>query len=176
MPEAEYKRCSKCGEIKPRDRFQRNRNAEDGLQHWCKDCIGVVNKAYRERNREHIREITKRWTEENPERRERTRREWRETNPERLRELRRHQAKRNRERHPEKHAARCAVTKAISVGKLTRSDHCERCGALDRPARDGRPQIHGHHADYSKPLDVEWLCRACHKIADAEVATQPTLQ
>lgn len=43
---------------------------------------------------------------------------------------------------------------AIKSGKLTRPDRCERCG------REG--YVDGHHHDYSKPLDVEWLCRRCH--------------
>ncbi|MPZ36649.1 MAG: hypothetical protein GEU95_01075 [Rhizobiales bacterium] len=30
---------------------------------------------------------------------------------------------------------------------------CTRCGA---------PGTEMHHADYSRPLDVEWLCRPCH--------------
>ena len=35
-----------------------------------------------------------------------------------------------------------------------RPELCEWCGV--------RRAIDGHHADYAKPLDVDWLCRECH--------------
>ena len=49
--------------------------------------------------------------------------------------------------------ARSAVSRALKSGALAKGETCERC---DSPARDA------HHADYSKPLEVEWLCRPCH--------------
>jgi hypothetical protein len=42
----------------------------------------------------------------------------------------------------------------IRSGRLKRPESCERCGK--------RGRVDGHHHDYSKPLDVEWLCRPCH--------------
>lgn len=57
-----------------------------------------------------------------------------------------------------------AVRDAIKRGRLVRPAKCERCGATPPPAQDGRSQIQGHHHDYSKPLDVEWICQACHRI------------
>lgn len=52
-----------------------------------------------------------------------------------------------------KHKARCAVTAALKAGKLARQP-CERCGATDR--------VHAHHDDYSKALEVQWLCPVHH--------------
>ena len=59
-----------------------------------------------------------------------------------------------RERNPEKYKARCAVNNAIRDGRLERGAECERCGTTVR--------LQAHHDDYSKPLDVRWLCPACH--------------
>ncbi len=53
-----------------------------------------------------------------------------------------------------KQHARAAVHKAIKSGKLIRPDRCERCGAKARITAD--------HADYSKKLEVSWLCYQCH--------------
>lgn len=59
-----------------------------------------------------------------------------------------------RERNPEKVAAWRAVQEAVRTGELMVPDACERCGS-DGP-------LDAHHADYSKPLEVEWLCKPCH--------------
>jgi len=59
---------------------------------------------------------------------------------------------RQRERFPEKYAARKAVLAALRGGLLVKLA-CNRCGGTKAQA---------HHADYSKPLDVEWLCVKCH--------------
>ena len=56
------------------------------------------------------------------------------------------------ERHPAIYAAHRATKKAILLGDITRQS-CEVCG-------DGRSNA--HHDDYSKPLDVRWLCRKHH--------------
>jgi hypothetical protein len=55
-----------------------------------------------------------------------------------------------------KEACRSAVRAALSVGVLVRPGKCSSCGSACQP--------HGHHRDYSKPLEVEWLCRPCHGI------------
>ena len=51
------------------------------------------------------------------------------------------------------------VTKALRAGTLTRQP-CARCGSLSSVA---------HHEDYSKPLDVTWLCRRHHMLRHTEI-------
>ena len=48
--------------------------------------------------------------------------------------------------------ATAAVYRAVQRGALVRMP-CEVCG---------NKQADAHHDDYSKPLDVRWLCRAHH--------------
>lgn len=60
--------------------------------------------------------------------------------------------KKVRDRHPERIAARNAVSNAIRLGKLI-AQPCEVCGT---------EKAHGHHEDYSKPLEVIWLCHTHH--------------
>jgi hypothetical protein len=51
-----------------------------------------------------------------------------------------------------KDSARGVVSVMLRRGKLTRQP-CEECGD---------PKAEAHHDDYSKPLDVRWLCRDDH--------------
>ncbi len=46
--------------------------------------------------------------------------------------------------------------KVYSEEKLKAPKICSKCGRSDLG-------IDGHHWDYSKPLEVEWLCDKCHK-------------
>ena len=54
--------------------------------------------------------------------------------------------------YPEKYRAHKIVAHAIKIGFLKRQS-CETCG---------KPNAHGHHDDYSKPLKVKWLCPVHH--------------
>lgn len=61
------------------------------------------------------------------------------------------------ERDRPKHLARAAARYVVPLGPA-----CEDCGATD--------DLHRHHDDYSRPLDVRTLCRRCHSRAHPAAA------
>jgi hypothetical protein len=56
-------------------------------------------------------------------------------------------------RHPEKYKAEKEIAKARHHGQLN-PEPCFNCGSTNG--------VEAHHEDYSKPLDIVWLCRECH--------------
>lgn len=64
------------------------------------------------------------------------------------------------EKDPRKHAAKRDAGIALKKGEIIPPDSCELCDG-DTPWRDM------HHDDYSKPLEVRFLCRPCHMILHA---------
>lgn len=106
----------------------------------CKPCRAVFHKQYYENNRERIR---KRVQELNklPHRRA--------ANTE--------VSRRMRNKFPEKYKARTAVGNALRNGSLKR-----------KPCWCGETKVEAHHEDYSKPLDVVWLCIKHHMDLDGK--------
>lgn len=57
-----------------------------------------------------------------------------------------------------KFLARRKLSNAVHKGKKIKPKNCDKCGRrVENPYH-----LHGHHEDYSKPLDVQWLCTKCH--------------
>lgn len=57
-------------------------------------------------------------------------------------------------RTPAVRRAHSAVARAVRAGRLSRPSVCTECGS------EGR--VEAAHEDYSRPLDIRWLCRRCH--------------
>ena len=57
-------------------------------------------------------------------------------------------------KNPAAYRANYQLNNAVKLGKIIRPDSCEVC---ETPGA-----VQGHHSDYSKPLEVRWLCRSCH--------------
>jgi len=58
--------------------------------------------------------------------------------------------------------ARWRIKGALASGRLSRSEACSTCS--------GPGPIEAHHPDYDRPLDVVWLCHACHMRCHARSA------
>jgi hypothetical protein len=57
--------------------------------------------------------------------------------------------------HREREVAQSLLGNAISRGDVVEVLACAVCSSDQRGT-------HAHHTDYSKPLDVVWLCTVCH--------------
>lgn len=68
------------------------------------------------------------------------------------REVNRQKAKRKKAANPERFKARKLLSNAVARGRIVPLP-CFMCGE----------KAEGHHPDYSRPLDVVWLCRAHHQ-------------
>lgn len=60
--------------------------------------------------------------------------------------------------------ARTAVELALRHGEMQRPSHCSACGLANGV-------IEAHHDDYTKPLAVRWLCKACHEVVHSGPGT-----
>ena len=105
------------------------------------------NEAHREEISAYNRELYKKRREQILE----YQRKYKKEHPEEISE----QAKRHANKHPDRRKARTLINKLIKNRKLVKPTTCSICGSIDR--------IEGHHEDYSKPLEVEWLCYGCHQ-------------
>ena len=63
--------------------------------------------------------------------------------------------------HHDKFLANAKLQYALDTGKVIRPNKCSMCGIECIPQ--------GHHHDYSKPLDVIWLCAKCHSKVHVEL-------
>ena len=61
-------------------------------------------------------------------------------------------AKKSLQKHYKKQLARINLNYHVKMGHIIKPKQCE-CG---------NKKVEGHHSDYSKPLQVIWLCRSCH--------------
>lgn len=116
----------------------------DGHLNKCKECTKKDVTENREKNYEHYLQFDK--TRSKTEKRKR---------------LRREVGKEYRGKHPERISACLKVRRARKKGLITPPESCPRCGY--------KGKLVGHHHDYSKPLEVEWMCQRCHKKLHAEI-------
>lgn len=125
--------CFKCGVDKALTEFYRHPMMADGRLNKCKECSKRDARENRARRADYYRAYDRK-------RGNRQSAEYRRS---------------YYDAYPKKTSARIAVGNAVRDGKLKKPKTCQECG--------GGGIIHGHHDDYDKPLDVRWLCAACHR-------------
>ena len=141
------KACRECGVSKPLSEYYTHKEMGDGHLNKCKECVKARVNAYRAANLERIQEY------------DRSRGQWpsrkaaNKARAERYLAKRAEYLRRHREAYPDKDRARQIVNRALREGKI-KVKPCVRCGFAFG--------IQAHHEDYSKPLDVTWLCTPCH--------------
>lgn len=158
------KNCFKCGKKKKLINFYKHSGMADGYLNKCKECtqldamrnrykkldyykeydrkramiphrVAVRNEYQKTEACKHSNMLSKaRWTLKNPDKRKAVCHKYNMANK-------------------LKRRAQGAVARAIDSGKLIRLP-CRVCDNI---------KSHGHHENYSKPLDVIWLCAQCHK-------------
>ena len=137
----QQKRCKDCQEVKGAAEF--HLSSKGGLRARCKPCMNAYNRA-------HSKGTDYRSEEYRAFNRDRKRRYVVGSGKEVTYRL----SRRYVATHPERKRAWAAVSRAVAKGTLVRPELCA-CG---RPGL-----VEAHHDDYSKPLDVLWLCTVCHK-------------
>ena len=137
------KKCSECGQEKPLSEFNKNRNSKDGHQDRCRECFSRYNKA-------------RYWAD--PAKFRKSVAEYRKANLENVFETRMAMCEKN----PSRKNANEALSLAVELGYVEKPDRCKGCGKSASEVR-----VEAHHHDYSKPLDVIWVCTKCHRQLDA---------
>lgn len=149
MEIAMQKSCFKCGEEKPLDDFYKHKEMADGHLNKCKECTKSDSNArrYDPKFRDYVLSYD-RLRGRDPIRKEKNNQQARRAQP----SVKLAKARAWRSRNKDKQYAHSKVNNAIRDGLLVKQP-CVVCG---------NPKSEGHHEDYSKPLDVVWLCRQHH--------------
>jgi hypothetical protein len=133
------------------ERRERNREANKKFRLTHPDRIKEIQRQFNLRNPDKRIEYKNRWLLGHPDGIKEADKRWRDKYPERARECVRIWDSKN----PEKGKARRTARAAVLRGDLTRQVKCQKCGGSSK-------RIEGHHYDYSRPLDLIWLCHKCH--------------
>lgn len=144
------KTCNRCNEPKAVDCFSLDRSKKDGLRTLCKACTALTYKSPKtlKQTADRMRELrkTEKWKAYYKE----SAKAWRKTPKGQAYSL--VSNRQAAQAHPERHLARKVVNEAVRYGHLEKVP-CFCCGDSKVEAR---------HPDYSRPLDVVWLCQKHH--------------
>ncbi len=140
MYHSNMKNCIKCHTSKSLKDYYKHSGMADGRLGICKECQKAVMKAVGQtqkcKDRDKIRNASPK----------RVAQRVAYAKTEKGKSITHKVAAAWAKRNPEK-------VKAMRLAKKLTRQPCEVCGAIN---------VHGHHDDYSKPLEVRWLCPKHH--------------
>ena len=131
------KRCTKCHQYKTEAGFYEMAATKDGLRPDCKSCRKAATRKYHQ-------------TEQG----QASRRRYKQNKNRPV--VARRARQRHRRKYPLATFVYVRVARAIRTGEITRPAHCEQCLMPHK-------YIYAHHENYSKPLEIVWLCSPCHR-------------
>lgn len=135
--ESQSKTCFKCGRDLPIGEFYTHSAMKDGHLNKCKSCTRKdVHENYIN-NLAHYQDYYAK----------------REQTSKRKEQKRQYLLSYRKDNH-QKNFCRRQVALALKKGTLVKMP-CEICGSIEK--------IQAHHEDYSKPLDIVWLCIKHHR-------------
>ena len=165
--------CRRCKVEKDDSQFGNLKCSKDGINPRCRQCCcesvkrsikspeAIANKAkyvaeWQKKNRDKVNAKCRRWYENNLEHaRELSLEATRKYSSTEHGRTKRNQRSADWEKkNPEKRRVHDRTMYAVETGKLIRPNQCSKCSKECKP--------HAHHEDYTKPLDVIWLCSQCH--------------
>ena len=132
------RKCTRCKIEKEETEFhvqwRNNRNRYYPCRH-CRECDKKLCAEYYKNNREKLIKKTAEWVKNNPERDKENRKNYFDNNRQKI-------------------YARGEVAYRLRLGEIVKPKNCENC--------EIEKKLSAHHTDYSKPLDIQWLCKECH--------------
>ena len=152
--------------MKTEDQRKKSAEAAARYRERHKEKVKAYDKLYKKKHELRISEYNQEWREANPDyykewywsnekarvKKSASHKKWLDENKAKQIEA----SKIHAIRHPEKFKARNALRRAVYEGKIIKPSTCQVCVKSVK-------RIEGHHEDYEKPLDVIWMCVACHR-------------
>ncbi len=152
--------CFKCNSKKPLSEYYKHPQMGDGHLNKCKECTKKDSNKNREDNLDYYLEYDKKRA--NLPHRLAQRKEYKKTDAGKITRGRALRKWEKNNRH--KKNAHMKVQRAIIKGTVIR-----------QPCFCGK-KAEAHHEDYSKPLDVVWLCDFHHKERHKEIRNDQNMQ
>lgn len=151
------KKCIHCGEEKTLEMFYRHPQMLDGYLNKCKECTKKENKENRNMKIEYYRQYDR--ERGCTEKRKKARKEYeikmKTFNPDLFQKRKNIANQKWRNKHKDRTKAERLLDYAVKYGKLIKPEKCIKCGLKTE-------NLQAHHFDYTKPLEVWWLCSSCH--------------